>query len=175
MRSRASATSRWTCSGTTVRIRPTRTALRRSWPASAGRPRASDPASYCGCDLCRTVRRRRNVGAPTDGPSRRRVRNPNDAKADAESGRRRHGFALITPRFNATSAWTRSSHANDGALSRPRHRHGYLGFGVVGLVVVDEQQAPQQLPHAQAIGTPPRGWFPDCKTAYGWRLRSIDA
>jgi hypothetical protein len=27
----------------------------------------------------------------------------------------------------------------------------YFGFGVVGFVVVLEQQAPQQLPHAQAI------------------------
>jgi hypothetical protein len=28
---------------------------------------------------------------------------------------------------------------------------GYLGLGVVGFVVVLEQQAPQQLPHAQDI------------------------
>lgn len=35
--------------------------------------------------------------------------------------------------------------------NRLPHMKLYLGFGVVGLVVVFEQQAPQQFPHAQAI------------------------
>jgi hypothetical protein len=49
-----------------------------------------------------------------------------------------------------------------------------LGFGVVGFVVVLEQQAPQQFPHVQAIGnlqpSLPRLYGP-----YGWRLRTIAA
>jgi len=35
--------------------------------------------------------------------------------------------------------------------SAPRVGEGYLGFGVVGFVVVLEQQAPQQFPHLHAI------------------------
>jgi len=54
--------------------------------------------------------------------------------------------------------WTRSDAGGTGSLGRPRSS-GYLGFGVVGFVVVDVQHAPQQFPQAQDIGRPPASFL----------------
>lgn len=50
---------------------------------------------------------------------------------------------------------------------------GYFVFGVVGLVVVDEQQAPQQLPHAHMAHLL-RVLALESRPSYGWQLPTID-
>src|SRR5207253_9267854 len=84
--------------------------------------------------------------------SRTKGKNPREDGIEVEGTAAR---GRMTMRSRGRRAPARPHRARRGLVTQVSHRRwvgeGYLGFGVVGFVVVLEQQAPQQFPHLHAI------------------------